>query len=494
MQKKPTCFFCGLQSDYLPSISGQDLVGISCRRCGNYYLDGFLAECGAPNEENEKKILRGYARWEYELRNSAPIITADRIETVIRDNRDYSDEMKVDKLLLYYSRKYPDKGSDVEFISDIDYPITFSKNSLEYVYLLAKVADEHLDFIKLLSTISGGQPEGYFRISRKGWERIDLLKKMKFSDDKYKLEKEKILCSLQKAEMELKEQAGLKGTRFSSMLARELRNLYLQGSYDKLDKRLQVDREILFGGKASLDKKELNILREYVNKLAEFEKDILTAKISKLYRDCHTSEGFYKKDIVNIYSEIDTKLQSISIDLEVEGLPRKKSRPAEFPEIDIEELIKMEESSTLEFKSTFQWDARQGRENKELRREVVRTLAAFNNTKGGYLVIGVSNDKSIYGLEKDYSLIGHPNKRDFFLQTLCNVIEDSINREFVALIGITFYEKEGKDICRIKVNSGNRPVFVKESNNEEVFYIRTQNSMKKLSPSQTLSYVGIQWK
>jgi hypothetical protein len=494
MQEKPICFFCGLKSDYLPSISGQNLVGISCRRCGNYYLDGFLAECGAPNEENEKKILRGYTRWEHVLGNSTPIITADLIEIIIRDNRDYSDETKVDKLLLYYSGKHPDRGSDIEFISDLDFPITFSKNSAEFIYLLEKVADESLGYIKMRLITSGGPPEGYFQILPKGWDRIDWLKKIKLADDKYEIEKQEILASLYKAEMQLKEEAGLTGTRWSSGLARGLRDLYLRGSLDKLNKKLLVDKEIIFGKRDNLDAKELEFLLTRMRNLTEFEKVFLNKKLGELYRNCHASEEFFKKDIVGVFDDIDRRNKSISIDLKTSALPRRKPLHVELPEVDIEDLIKMDENITLEFKSSFQWDIEQGRENRELRNEVIKTLAAFNNTEGGYLIIGVSDDKGILGLERDYSLFRHSNKRDFFLQTVTNVIGDKIGHGFAANIEVNIYNLMDKDICRIKVRFGDEPVWVKENKEKEVFYIRTQNSEKKLSPRETVSYVNAKWK
>jgi hypothetical protein len=494
MQQEPNCFFCGYQSAYLPSKSGKDLVGLSCKRCGDYYLDGLLAASGESIKEESKKILSGYARWEKELRNSPPEITADNEEVIVQNNKDYSDETKVDKLLIYYSKKYPYRGSNVEFISDIDYPITFSKNTVEFVYLLEKFADESLGYIKMLSITSGGPPEGYFQILPRGWERIDWLKKIKLADDKCEIEKDRILSSLTVDEMQMKEQANLNGSRRSSGLARKLKNLYLQGSLNKLDHSVQVDREIIFGEGTRLDKSELEFLRKRVIKVAEIEKAFLEKKLSEIYRDCHAFESFFNVDIAGVLSEIDIKSKSISINLEAEGLLKDKSIAPELPEIHIEELIKMEESSTLEFKSTFQWDVKQERKNEELRKEVIRTLAAFNNTEGGYLVIGVSDGKDIFGLEKDYGLLKHPNKRDFFLQTLCNVVENAISKSFATLIDIEFHEIKDKDICRIKVKSGVAPVVVKESSKDEVLYIRVHNSEKRLSLSETLSYMKTRWK
>jgi len=63
MSEKPSCYLCVLQSDYLPPISGRDLIGISCKRCGNYYIDGLLVACGEPKNEEDRAILSGFTRW-----------------------------------------------------------------------------------------------------------------------------------------------------------------------------------------------------------------------------------------------------------------------------------------------------------------------------------------------------------------------------------------------------------------------------------------------
>jgi DNA-binding PadR family transcriptional regulator len=453
-----------------------------------------LAECGEPREENEKTILRGYTRWESVLGNPAPIITADRIDIISHDNGNLSDETKVDKLLLYYSRKCPDKGSDIEFFSDLDYPITFSKNSVEFMYLLEKVAAESLGYVKMQSVTSGGPPEGYFQILPKGWERIIWLRKVKLADDKFAIEKHGIDSTIEKEEMQLKEEAAIKGTRWSSGLARKLNSLYLQGSIVKLGKGLRIYREVLYGAKTKLDAKELEYLGSCIANLAEKEKAFLNKTLSELYRDCHASESFFKTDIASVFSEIDRKLKSVLIDLETEGLSRESLKQPELPEKDIEELIKLEESSRLEFKSTFQWDIKLGRKNEELRKEVIKTAAAFNNTEGGYLIIGICDDKTIYGLEKDYGTFSHPNKKDRFLQTLSNVIADRISREFASKIKVKICSYMNKDVCRIIVNFGDGPIWVREEKGDEVFYVRTQNSEKRMSPSEAVSYIRNKWK
>jgi hypothetical protein len=98
--------------------------------------------------------------------------------------------------------------------------------------------------------------------------------------------------------------------------------------------------------------------------------------------------------------------------------------PEEVKHRPIAELVKLGESAVLEFKSTFQWDVVQKQPNKALRKSSLKTLAGFMNTDGGTLLIGVEDDGSIFGLEKDLSLVG--SSQDKFEQTVVNTISDEI--------------------------------------------------------------------
>ena len=78
----------------------------------------------------------------------------------------------------------------------------------------------------------------------------------------------------------------------------------------------------------------------------------------------------------------------------------------------------------MEFKSTLRWDVVQQQPNEALRKSCVKTIAAFMNSEGGTLLIGVEDDGNILGLDKDLSLLG--GSEDKFQQMLVNLISDEI--------------------------------------------------------------------
>ena len=82
--------------------------------------------------------------------------------------------------------------------------------------------------------------------------------------------------------------------------------------------------------------------------------------------------------------------------------------------------------------------------------------------------------------------------KDVFLLQLTQEIENKISRDYVTKIDIQFYKKN-KEICRIKVNTGNDAIWVKKNKTDFTFYIRTQNSTRALSPKDAAEYIRKKW-
>lgn len=81
--------------------------------------------------------------------------------------------------------------------------------------------------------------------------------------------------------------------------------------------------------------------------------------------------------------------------------------------ITLEELIAEGEDDELEFKSYLRWDFKELATNKKLEEVVVKTVAAFANSQGVTLLIGVSDSGEILGLEGDYLSLCGANRDKF---------------------------------------------------------------------------------
>ena len=152
----------------------------------------------------------------------------------------------------------------------------------------------------------------------------------------------------------------------------------------------------------------------------------------------------------------------------------------------INDLINMGEGMSLEFKSTFQWDVVQSKQNTNLRFEVLKTLAAFLNSEGGTLLIGVEDSGHVFGLERDLKLVHGSSDR--FLQLLYSLIADRIGVQFAPYISARMDAVEGKPICVVDVSKSPEHAFMSSPKGRE-FCVRVGNTTRSLDAEETLSYI-----
>ena len=157
------------------------------------------------------------------------------------------------------------------------------------------------------------------------------------------------------------------------------------------------------------------------------------------------------------------------------------------PPKSVEELLAEGESQFVEYKSSLMWDYRQQRINKKLYTPVMKSLAAFMNSRGGHLLIGVDDEGNILGIEADMKGLKKPNL-DGWENTFNLAFNKMIGVEYRRLIKLEFYEKDGKTVCHVYAMPADRPIFLKE-NNTEKFYIRAGNASQPLSFSQAARYI-----
>lgn len=170
-----------------------------------------------------------------------------------------------------------------------------------------------------------------------------------------------------------------------------------------------------------------------------------------------------------------------------------ETRPSSVP-ITLEEMIAEGEGEELEFKSSLRWDFALGTVNKKLEEVVVKTIAAFANSQGGTLLIGVKDDGEVLGLEGDYHALGKAD-RDKFELHLRNVLNKHLGSSFVASkVRVLFPEIGESEICQLDVQPSAKPlvITVKDKNGQsmEKFYVRSGNSSQDISMSEMQSYLA----
>jgi hypothetical protein len=154
-------------------------------------------------------------------------------------------------------------------------------------------------------------------------------------------------------------------------------------------------------------------------------------------------------------------------------------------ELDIKHIIQEEESYNLEFKSTFGWNIKEDKPDKEMRHEVLKTIVGFLNSNGGTLIIGVDDNKNIIGMGYDYKSNWKGNK-DGFLLELSSFIEQAISlSNYKKYITIQFYNYDGKELCMVRVEKGNKPIFIRK-NGKSILYVRIDNRTEPLEDPEKI--------
>ena len=161
-------------------------------------------------------------------------------------------------------------------------------------------------------------------------------------------------------------------------------------------------------------------------------------------------------------------------------------------EADVHDMIRRGEHEKLEFKSSMRWDVQKNQVNKELERSVMKTIAAFLNSAGGSLVIGLNDQGNPTGLAADFASLTKQSE-DGFENHFNNVFGSMLGPEFRQFVKLSFHEVEGKSVCLVRVDRSSQPVYLRTDKGED-FFIRTGNATTPLRVSQVASYVSTQWR
>ena len=146
-------------------------------------------------------------------------------------------------------------------------------------------------------------------------------------------------------------------------------------------------------------------------------------------------------------------------------------------------LIEGGESELVEFKSTLRYNIHTQKFGKEIEHAGLKSIAAFLNSAGGTLIIGVDDNKNILGLEND-----NFRDDDHLLLHLTKIIQERISIEHTQFIKGTVEESNGLKVLRIDVKPATTPAYVTH-NNDELLYVRTGPATSQMRVSEIYSYI-----
>lgn len=154
--------------------------------------------------------------------------------------------------------------------------------------------------------------------------------------------------------------------------------------------------------------------------------------------------------------------------------------------------IKKGEGRTIEFKSTLRWDLRENKVNKDLEFVVIKAIAAFLNSEGGCLYVGVDDSSNILGIQNDIRTLSKKNVDGLGLH-LNQLITQFLGKGAFAFIKHSVIDIDGKSILCVEVKKASNPIYINDGK-LQIFVIRAAASVQVLDIKDAITYINENWK
>jgi type I restriction enzyme R subunit len=148
-----------------------------------------------------------------------------------------------------------------------------------------------------------------------------------------------------------------------------------------------------------------------------------------------------------------------------------------------------EETKHVEFKQTARWDVSLGTQDKLIEEIVCKTVAGFLNSQGGTLLIGVDDDGTPVGLDRDYACVT-PSDADGFVNWLDTMLENALGHAGAHRVQIRIDVIAGTEVCRVDVPASSRPIWTKFKRKDAVLFERRNNSTREVPASDIDQFIN----
>ena len=149
-----------------------------------------------------------------------------------------------------------------------------------------------------------------------------------------------------------------------------------------------------------------------------------------------------------------------------------------------QDLIAQGEGDFVEFKSTLRWNLKAEKKDKNITHAITKTIAAFLNSDGGILLVGVGDDGEVLGLDADRF-----ENEDKMLLFLTDTIKTQLGTLHLDHINFHTETIADKNVLRIDVQAGSDPCYLSKEKLDH-FYIRTGPSTTDLRLSKLFDYLN----
>jgi hypothetical protein len=182
------------------------------------------------------------------------------------------------------------------------------------------------------------------------------------------------------------------------------------------------------------------------------------------------------------------RLLAEAINTFMDSLLAKTSREG----LTINDFVARGEGPRLEFKSSIRWDYRAQAVNKELERVIAKTVSGFMNHDGGTLVVGVTDEGSVVGVEPDIASLNKKPTQDGLSLHLTEILTKFLGAPTAAVVGMSFASIDDKTVVVLSADPASAPVFVDNEGSPE-FFVRSGSSTRQLNVKEATDYITSHW-
>jgi len=172
------------------------------------------------------------------------------------------------------------------------------------------------------------------------------------------------------------------------------------------------------------------------------------------------------------------------VELHEERRKFMEQQPPLSPEQRIAEIIREGENDRTEFKSTLRWNLKGKKVDHAVEIAWLKTVAAFLNSEGGRLLVGVDDGGVPLGMKPDGF-----ESADKYLLHVNNLLQQHIGIEHAANVRFGLHPVGDLEVLLLECSPAAKPVFLVDGG-QESFYVRAGPGTRKLSMSQMLAYLS----
>ena len=157
-----------------------------------------------------------------------------------------------------------------------------------------------------------------------------------------------------------------------------------------------------------------------------------------------------------------------------------------------EKIIAEGETNSLEFKPSLAYNFREELSNYIPLYNNAKTICGFLNSRGGILLIGITDSGTPQGLEKDTELLG---SKDNIRLKVDDLIATYFKNTISSLIDVSFVEIKNKELLAITVKPSNTPIFLQRYHRRtdsvsKHFYVRRVASTTEIKDiEEIITYI-----